>query len=64
MPGGQDGDVGLQVDVESEDAVRKKLAGHFREEAPDRVRPGTGGLREVEGPSIALRQPARTFGCS
>ena len=43
-------DGGLEVYDEAEDAVLQALPGEFGEDALDRVQPGTGGGREVEGP--------------
>ena len=39
------------------DAAPEVAAGQLPEEALDRVHPGAGGRREVEGPAPAVRQP-------
>ena len=50
-------DGGLQVDDGMEAAASDALARERREEILDRVQPGAGGRREMEGPARMPREP-------
>ena len=50
-------DGGLQVDDGVEDAVLQAAAGELGEETLNRVQPGAGGGREVEGPARMAIEP-------